>query len=77
MSGKPRQVRASVDHMRCVSNAMCLAIAPGVFAHNAQRQSEVVDSEGGSPQTILEAAENCPTSAIAVTDAVTGETLFP
>lgn len=77
MSGEPRQVRASVDHMRCVSNAMCLAIAPGVFVHNERRQSEVVDPSGGSAEDILEAAENCPTSAITVTDAATGETLFP
>lgn len=77
MSGKPRQVRAAVDHMRCVSNAMCLAIAPGVFAHNRQRQSEVVDPAGGPAEDIIEAAENCPTSAITVTDAVTGKILFP
>ncbi len=77
MSGQPGQVRASVDHMRCVSNAMCLAIAPGVFAHNEQRQSEVVDPSGGSAKDIVEAAENCPVSAITVTDAATGETLFP
>ena len=79
MSGPsgPRRVRAEVDHMRCVSNAMCVAIAPGVFAHNEQRQSEVVDPGGGTPEEIIEAAENCPTSAITVTDAVTGETLFP
>ncbi len=77
MSTTPQQVSASVDHMRCVSNAMCLAIAPGVFAHNEQRQSEVVDPSGGSAEDIIEAAENCPTSAITVTDAVTGEVLFP
>ncbi len=77
MSGKPPQVRASVDHMRCVSNAMCLAIAPGVFAHNESRQSEVVDPACGPGEDIIEAAENCPTSAITVTDAVTGEILFP
>ena len=77
MSGKRPRVRASVDHTRCVSNAMCLATAPGVFAHNEQRQSEVVDPAGGATEDIIEAAENCPTSAITVADAVTGETLFP
>lgn len=77
MSGKSGQVHASVDQMRCVSNAMCLAIAPGVFAHNEQRQSEVVNPAGAVAEDIIEAAENCPTSAITVTDAVTGETLFP
>ena len=78
MSAPPKaRLHVEVDHMRCVSNAMCLAIAPGVFAHNEQRQSEVVDPTGGAPADIIEAAENCPTSAITVTDAVTGEILFP
>ena len=71
------RLRIEVDHMRCVGNAMCLAMAPGVFAHNDARQSEVRDPGAGTREDVLEAAENCPTGAIAVTDAVTGETLFP
>ncbi len=66
-----------VDRRRCVGNAMCLALAPGVFAYNRRRQSEVRDPGGGSREDILEAAENCPTGAIVVSDPVTGETLFP
>ncbi len=66
-----------VDHMRCVGNAMCLELAPGVFAHNHWRQSEVVDPEGDNLEDILEAAGNCPTSAISVSDAATGKVLFP
>jgi ferredoxin len=56
---------------------MCLATAPQVFAHNADRQSEVIDPAGDTPEKILEAASNCPTSAIHVEDADTGEQLFP
>jgi ferredoxin len=56
---------------------MCLATAPGVFAHNDQRQSEVVDPEGASEEKILEAAFNCPTGAIRVEIAEGGEQLFP
>ena len=41
-----RRLNVRVDHSCCVGNAMCLATAPGVFAHNDQRQSEVVDLEG-------------------------------
>ncbi len=72
-----RRLRIWVDHSRCVGNAMCLATAPRAFAHNANRQSEVVDPAGEEPETILEAASSCPTSAIHVEDAQTGERLFP
>ena len=70
-------LRIEVDHLCCVGNAMCLALAPGVFAHNESRQSEVANPTGGRREDILAAAENCPTGAITVSDADTGETLFP
>ena len=71
--GPPPRLRVEVDHERCVGNGMCLTFAPGVFAHNERRQSEVVDPEGDSVTDVIEAAENCPTAAISVSDAVTGK----
>jgi ferredoxin len=56
---------------------MCEAIAPKVFRLDENRQSEVIDPAGDSAEKILEAAENCPVSAIFVEDAETGEQLFP
>jgi ferredoxin len=56
---------------------MCVTIATRAFRLNADRQSEAVDPEGDSEEKILEAAENCPVSAIFVEDAETGEQLFP
>ena len=41
------------------------------------RQSEVVDPAGASEELILKAAGNCPTGAIEVVDADTGELLYP
>lgn len=73
----PPPLHVEVDHLRCVGNAMCLAFAPGVFAHNELRQSEVADPGGAAREDILEAAENCPTGAVTVSDPVTGETFFP
>jgi ferredoxin len=72
-----RRLRVWVDHEVCVGNGTCLTIAPHVFVHNADRQSEVADPGGDPPERILEAAENCPVSAIRVEDAETGEPLFP
>ncbi|HET9514531.1 MAG TPA: ferredoxin [Gemmatimonadales bacterium] len=67
----------TVDHTRCVGNGTCLTIAARVFAHNADRQSVVVDPAGDPPELILEAADTCPVSAIRVRDAETGEELYP
>jgi ferredoxin len=72
-------LRIRVDHDVCVGNAMCETIAPRVFRLNENRQSEAVDPApaGDTVEKILEAAENCPVSAIFVEDAETGEQLFP
>lgn len=72
-----RKLRVWVDHQACVGNAMCETIATHTFRMNDNRQSEVVNPQGDSPEKVLEAAENCPVSAIVVEDAETGERLFP
>ena len=73
----PRKLRIRVDHATGVGNAMCETFAPNVFRLNENRQSEAVDPAGDTIEKILEAAENCPVSAIFVEDAETGEQLFP
>ena len=72
-----RKLIVSVDHNLCVGNSMCETLAPKVFVLNDDRQSEAVNPDGDTEENILEAAENCPVSAITVVDAETGETLFP
>ena len=72
-----RKLKVRVDPQVCVGNAMCGAIAPNVFRLNENRQSEVANPAGDNEAKILEAAENCPVSAIFVEDAETGEQLFP
>jgi len=72
-----RKIRVWVDHNVCVGNAMCTTIAPKVFVLNVKRQSEAANPEGDTLEKILEAAENCPVSAITVEDAESGERLFP
>jgi ferredoxin len=56
---------------------MCEALVPSVFRLNDNRQSEAVNPAGDTEETILEAAVNCPVSAIFVEDAQTGARLFP
>ena len=50
---------------------------PGAERVSAQRESEVVDPAGAPEHVILTAASYCPTGAIEVADAETGEILFP
>ena len=75
--GGNRPPEITVDPMRCVSNAMCVSLAPGVFAHNELYQSEVVNPDGATLDEIVKAASSCPTEAISVRDADTGALLFP
>ena len=72
-----RKLLVSVDHNLCVGNSMCETLAPKVFVLNDDRQSEAVNPDGDTEENILEAAENCPVTAITVVDAETGEQLFP
>jgi len=72
-----RKISVSVDHDVCVGNAMCITIATNAFDLNAERQAQPANPDGDTKELILEAAENCPVAAITVTDADTGEQLFP
>ncbi len=73
----PRKLKITVDTNICVGNATCEIYAANTFALNDDRQSMVVSHDGDPEDKVLEAAENCPVSAITVADAETGETLFP
>jgi ferredoxin len=71
-----RRVRVSVDHDICVGNAACTRRAPAVFRLDKNRQSEPINAETYDWRAALQAAENCPVSAITAIDAETGESLF-
>ncbi|ETW98455.1 MAG: hypothetical protein ETSY1_18710 [Candidatus Entotheonella factor] len=71
-----QNLKITVDYNKCVGNAMCEISAPNVFGLNEERQSYVKDPAGDPVELILEAAENCPVTAITVEDADTGEVLF-
>ena len=72
-----RRLRVSVDRNKCVGSTICVLITPKVFGLNENGQSTVMELEGATEESILEAATQCPLSAITVQDAETGERLFP
>jgi ferredoxin len=59
-------LEVKVDRSRCIATKSCINAAPGVFALDDMRISTVLDPEAESVETVVEAAENCPTSAISV-----------
>lgn len=72
-----RRLRIRIDYDRCVGSAICVRIAPAVFALNDAGQSSVLDPGADNTEKVLEAAEGCPTMAILVEDEESGDRLFP
>jgi ferredoxin len=60
----PLEVR--VNRARCIATKSCIHAAPAVFALDEMRISTVVDPDAEPRDIVIEAAENCPTSAISV-----------
>lgn len=79
-----RPIRVRVDENICVSNSVCISLAPTVFRLRSQDAPTlfaptafVFDPNGADNDTIIQAAEMCPTGAIIVEDAETGERIHP
>lgn len=70
-------LRIWVDHDKCVGSTMCVLTSPSVFALDENCQSIVVDPAGDTRERVVEAAEQCPMSAITVHEAETERRLFP
>ena len=67
---------ARVDARACAAHADCLDAAPHAFVLNGDDIAEPT----GVPATLeqlIAAAESCPSAAISVVDADTGEQLYP
>jgi len=65
-----------VDPQRCVSNAKCTTVAPGIFVLDEETQiAELVDFDGATVQQLFAAARACPTQAIIIEQY--GRRVFP
>jgi ferredoxin len=65
-----------IDREKCIGAASCVAIAPGVFALDDENKATIVDEKGADDETILLAAQSCPTQAIILFDEE-GNQIFP
>jgi ferredoxin len=66
-----------VDRELCYGFGDCVDSAPGVFELDDEDKSVVVDPNAQPRDDILMAAQDCPVDAITITDAETGEQLYP
>jgi ferredoxin len=69
--------RIEIDREACVGDGACCDSAPGTFELDDDTIAVVKSPEGDPPETILEAAQGCPTDAIVLFDAETGEKVWP
>jgi ferredoxin len=69
--------RIDIDLLTCVGFGECMKTAPGVFRLDEfMNQSTVLNAAGADDDTVRQAAEACPVSAITLYDAATGAKVF-
>ena len=72
-----KPMKITIDKEACGACDVCADSAPNTFEMGDDAKARVKDPTGDSKEIILEAAENCPMSAITVQDADTGAQLYP
>ena len=60
------RIRVEVDRALCIGSGDCVDTAPDVFQLDDEDKAVVVDPDGADTDTVLEAAGNCPVTAIFV-----------
>jgi len=65
--------KISVDKNTCICSGMCVALAPGRFVLDTQQRSGPVEAEIEPDELVRDAAASCPSEAISLVDASTGQ----
>jgi ferredoxin len=60
------RIQITVDRALCIGSGDCVDTAPNVFQLDDEDKAVVVDPDGASANEVIEAAGNCPVSAIFV-----------
>ena len=60
------RIQVEVDRGLCIGSGDCVDTAPDVFQLDDEDKAVVVDPDGAPLDDVLEAARNCPVSAIRV-----------
>jgi len=65
LSSKNR-IHVEVDRALCIGSGDCVDTVPDVFQLDDEDKAVVIDPDGAPLDDILEAAQNCPVTAIFV-----------
>jgi ferredoxin len=60
------RIRVEVDRDLCIGSGDCVDSAPDVFQLDDEGKAVVVDPDGAPVDDVVEAARNCPVTAILV-----------
>ena len=71
-----KTVRIVIDRDLCIGAASCVAIGGASFSIDAENKAVVFDADALDDDTLLLAAQSCPTKAIFIYDAE-GKQIYP
>ncbi|OLO36343.1 hypothetical protein BTR23_15855 [Alkalihalophilus pseudofirmus] len=71
-----KSISVVVDRSKCMGTMSCMYTTKGLF-QLSDGKAQVKDIESHTVESIIEAAEACPVSAITVKDEKSGKRLFP
>lgn len=69
--------KIEINRPECVGDGACCDEAPKTFRMDDEDVAVPIDGDWDDDAVILEAAMNCPTDAIILLDAETGERVHP
>ena len=69
--------KVKVIRSLCIAASACIAVAPNTFELDKESKAVVKETSTDTPETILMAAQSCPTKAIIVIDTETGKQVWP
>lgn len=61
----------------CIGAASCVAVAASTFQLDSENKAIIQEGSSDSGDSIIMAAQSCPTKAIIVTDTETGQQVWP
>lgn len=69
--------KIKISRHDCIGAASCVAISPDTYKLDGENKAVLIEQSSDSPENVLLAAQSCPTKAIIVMDAATGEQVWP
>jgi ferredoxin len=69
--------KIDIDRELCIGDGACCGEAPNTFEMDGDNIAKVTNADGHTPEEVLQAAQVCPVDAIKLTDAQSGEQVWP